>query len=304
MPDASILNLTSSAESIAPSAEPVLFATTKVQTFLGQTPLTGASGFFFARDERLYLVTNRHVFQDEAAGHAPDRVEIEIHTDPRDLTRITVFSIPLYADGLALWNGALDSGGVVDVAVIEIERGKLPASSVIRAFNPGHLQSRGEHFGLGSALIVVGFPLGFHDTIHHLAVARSATIASAYGVRFQQRGCFLTDARTHSGSSGAPVLRRRVPSEYSADVKRSEGTGGAGESRNSSDEGQANQGTDSDMDWQLLGVHSTRMDIGPRDHTTDESLGLNCVWYADALMVLTLPKTEDAPLASGAVDRA
>ncbi|GAA6141617.1 serine protease [Hydrogenophaga sp. 5NK40-0174] len=264
MLDASSPNPSFTADGVVPSAEPVLFATTKVQTFLGQAPLTGASGFFFARDDRLYLVTNRHVFQDEAVGHAPDRVEIEIHTDPQDLTQIAVFSIPLYAGGLALWNGALDSGGVVDIAVVEIERGKLPVGSVIRAFSPSHLQSRGEDFGLGSALIVVGFPLGFHDTIHHLAVARSATIASAFGVRFQQRGCFLTDARTHSGSSGAPVLRRRTLKESS-------------------------DASDWETDWQLLGIHSTRMDMGPRDHTSDESLGLNCVWYADALMALTLP---------------
>ena len=40
---------------------------------------------------------------------------------------------------------------------------------------------------VGDALVIVGFPLGFHDTVHHLPVVRSASIASAFGVRFQQR---------------------------------------------------------------------------------------------------------------------
>jgi len=41
------------------------------------------------------------------------------------------------------------------------------------------------------------------------------------------------------------------------------------------------------MPWKLLGVHSTRMDIISRDQRVDESLGLNCAWYADILLTLT-----------------
>jgi hypothetical protein len=78
-------------------------------------------------------------------------------------------------------------------------------------------------------------------------------------VRFQQQGWFLTDARTHRGSSGAPVVRRRTQ----PDMQR-----GA-------------------LPWQLLGVHSTRMDMSTRDKDEDESLGLNCAWYADVLLALT-----------------
>lgn len=242
-------------------AEPVLFATTRVRTFEGAFLKSSASGFFFARNEKLFLVTNRHVLVDTDSGHFPTRIEIELHTDRVDLTRHAVFSIPLYRNGLSLWKEAVDTGGMVDVAVIEIETGRLPAGTVVNAFGPGNLECRGEQVMLGDPLTVIGFPLGFHDTIHHLAVARSASIASAYGVRFQQKGCFLTDARTHSGSSGAPVLRRRTAHGQDTSV----------------------------MDWQLLGVHSTRMDMRTRDQSMDESLGLNSVWYADVLMALTQP---------------
>ena len=38
--------------------------------------------------------------------------------------------------------------------------------------------------------------------------------------------------------------------------------------------------------WSLLGVHSSRMDMATRDAAQDESLGLNCAWYADVLMTL------------------
>lgn len=241
------------------AVEAVLLTTTRLNTYHGARPLSGASGFFFRRDERLFLVTNRHVLADEPSDHFPDRIEIELHTDAHDLTRYAVFSIPLYGNGLGLWRQAIDSAGTVDVAVIEIEAGRLPESTVLQAFDAAHLDSRGEDVTVGDALTVIGFPLGFHDTVHHLAVARSASIASAYGVRFQQQGYFLTDARTHRGSSGSPVLRRR----------------------------NGYRGDRSPLPWQLLGVHSTRMDMRPRDLAEDESLGLNCVWYADVLMALT-----------------
>jgi hypothetical protein len=75
-------------------------------------------------------------------------------------------------------------------------------------------------------------------------------------VRFQGLGYFLTDARTHRGTSGAPVVMRS-PS------------------------------TDTQLPWKLLGVHSASMDMGDRDLKLDESLGLNCAWYADILLTLT-----------------
>ena len=37
--------------------EPLLLTTARVSTFDGQRPLTGASGFFFEREGRLFLVT-------------------------------------------------------------------------------------------------------------------------------------------------------------------------------------------------------------------------------------------------------
>lgn len=239
--------------------DPLLLSTTHIATFAGSRHLTGASGFFFRHGQRLFLVSNRHVFADAASSHFPDRIEIVLHTHAQDLTQHAVISLPLYRKSLGQWRQATDSGGDVDVAAMEIPAACLPADVLLNAFDETHLEARGETVAIGDALTIVGFPLGFHDTIHHLAVARSASIASAYGVRFQRQGCFLTDARTHRGSSGSPVLRRRLQGSAAA----------------------------SPLCWQLLGVHSTRMDMRTRDHAQDESLGLNCAWYADVLVTLT-----------------
>jgi hypothetical protein len=233
------------------------FGVTRVLTFAGGTGLTGASGFFFESDGRLFLVTSRHVLFDAPSGHAPDRIEIEVHTDRQDLTQMSTLSILLHLGGVPVWRQARDSGGEIDVAALELDLDAMPAHAVVDAFGPRHLSLEFGQFEVGDPLAIPGFPLGFFDTVHHLPVVRQASIASHFGVRFQGKGFFLTDGRMHRGGSGSPVLAH---------------LGGK---------------PDGAPRWRLLGVHSSRMDMATRDEHQDESLGLNCAWYADVLSTLT-----------------
>ena len=239
----------------------LLLAVTRIATFDGDRALTHASGFFFQRGQRLFLVTSRHVLVDAPSAHHPSRIEIELHTDAGDLGRSTGFNVPLFRDGRSLWRQGRDTSGEIDVAMIELERAALPAGVLLQAFTPAHLLRAPGQVEVGSSVLVVGFPLGFHDTLHHLPVVRQAVVASAFGLRFQGQGYFLTDARTHRGTSGAPVVLRA----------RGAGIGRAA------------------LPWRLLGVHSARLDMADRDLVQDESLGLNCAWYADILMTLSEP---------------
>ena len=95
--------------------ESLLLAVTRVSTMLGAKQLTNATGFFFEREGRLYLVTNRHVVHDEAGKHFPDRIEIELHVDAENIGRTVQFSIPLYRDGKSLWLEGLDSAEVCEL---------------------------------------------------------------------------------------------------------------------------------------------------------------------------------------------
>jgi hypothetical protein len=209
----------------------------------------------------LFLVTSRHVLHDEPSMHVPDRIEIELHVDEANLTQSTAFSMLLYQHGKRVWRQAGNGGEEFDIGAIEIDRAALPDSTVLRAFTPEHLQTSFDEVEVGSPLLIVGFPLGVQDTLHHLPVARQAVIASSFGLRFQGQSFFLTDARTHRGMSGAPVVMRWPDPAID---------------RN-------------DLPWKLLGVHSARLDMVPRDQAQDESLGLNCAWYATGLQTLTAP---------------
>jgi hypothetical protein len=239
--------------------ESILLSAAPVATLDGKRRLTNASGFFFQRGERLFLVTSRHVMIDEPSKHFPDRIEIELHTDPENIAETTGFSIPLYRDGKSIWRQGEDSAGGIDVAAIEIDRTALPETAVYRCFTPEHLLAPDESVEIGTPALILGFPLGFYDQLHRIAVVRQAVVASSFGLRFQGEGYFLTDARTHRGSSGAPVILR-IPDP---DAARRE------------------------LPWMLLGVHSARLDVGTRELDEDEALGLNCAWYADILLTLT-----------------
>ena len=242
-------------QAAASPVDALLLATARVTTYAGTSVLTNAGGFFFRRGHQLFLVSSRHVFADAASCHRPDRLEVGVHTDPLDLARCTVVALSLYRRDVRQWREADDTQ--VDIAALEIPADSLPAGAEVQAFDDTHLETRGERIATGDALTITGFAPGAHDTVHHLPVARSASLASAYGVRFQGRGCFLTDARTHCGSSGSPVLRRRLD----------DGARGAS--------------------WQLIGVHSTRMDLCAHEPGDEPSPGLNGAWYADVLPALT-----------------
>jgi S1-C subfamily serine protease len=241
--------------------ESLPLAVTRISTMLGEQSLTNATGFFFERDGRLFVVTNRHVVHDEPSGHHPDRIEIELHVNTSNLGETVQFSIPLYKDGKSLWREGLDSAGAIDVVALLLEREALPKTLLMHAFTPANLVKKLDQVEMGGPVLIVGFPLGVHDTLHRLPVARQSVIASAFGIRFQGEGYFLTDARMHRGTSGAPVVAR---------------TSATGDGRSA-------------FPWMLLGVHASRLDVKDRDASQDESLDLNCAWYADILMTLTQP---------------
>ena len=239
--------------------DPLLRTAVRVLTFEQKRPLSNACGFFFERDERLFLITSRHVLVDEPTEHYPNRLEIELHIDPDNLGRSTGFSIPLYRNGKSAWRQGIDTAGEIDVAAIEIERTAMPESTVYRAFSPDHLHRPSDAVEAGTPLLIVEYPVGFHDALHHMPVVRHAIVASSFGLGFQGQGYFLTDARTHRGTSGSPVVMRVAESNPKL----------------------------GDLPWMPLGVHSARIDPGSRDLLLDEALGLNCAWYANIVMTLT-----------------
>ncbi len=229
----------------------------KILTFAGGQPLTNATGVFYLHDDFLYLVTARHVVINVAAHHHPDRLQVSLHTDADNLRQRADLSLPLYLDGIPQWYEHPKYLGAADVVAVAINDPHALSSHFVDTFCRADILEMSAGLPLGQDVLILGFPLGFHDTLHNLPIVRSATIASSFSHPFKGEPYFLTDARLHRGMSGSPVIVK-FP-------RRSEtvGNGEAG--------------------WRLLGFHSSALDVSDRDPNQDERLGLNMTWYASLI---------------------
>ncbi len=106
--------------------------------------------------------------------HRPVRVEFGLHAAGTDLTQHHRVSLPLYENGKSVWRQAGDSGGDVDVAALQIPAMAMPRGAQFSAFGVRHIQVQMHAVCLGQPLLLVGFPMGFHDTLHHLPVGGGA----------------------------------------------------------------------------------------------------------------------------------
>lgn len=229
----------------------------KVQTFAAGERLTNATGFFYLHDHFLYLITARHVVINRLSNHRPDSVQVSLHTNAANLRERADLSIPLYADGVPQWWQHPQYGDRVDMVAISINDPQVLSSHFVATFSSLDVMNAENAVPLGQDVLIVGFPLGFHDTLHNLPVVRRATIASSFSHPFKGEPYFLTDARLHRGSSGSPVIAQ-FPRELENAGPR-------------------------EPAWRLLGMHSSALDVSDRDPTQDDRLGLNTAWYASLI---------------------
>ena len=204
----------------------LLLVATRVFTFVQQQLLTNASGFFFERDGRLFLVTSRHVVIDEANRHTPDRLEIELHVDPNDLAKSHVLD-----SVVSRWRRRVAPGrgrGRSDRCRRGRDRARRPAR--VRGLSRFHAATSVQRERADQRRnVAAGRRLPARLSRHAAPHAGRAPCGDRIVVRmrFQGQGCFLTDARTHRGTSGAPVVMRM-----------------------------SSPSTPDDLPWKLLGVHS------------------------------------------------
>jgi hypothetical protein len=229
----------------------------KVQTFVNGQPLTNATGCFYMHEDFLYLITARHVVINETVEHHPDYLQVSLHSDESDLQQRADLWIPLYVDGVPQWYQHPRYGGGVDIVAVAINDPYVLSRNFLVTFCRDDILNMDQVMPLGQDVLILGFPLGFHDTLHNLPIVRSATIASSFSHPFKGEPYFLTDARLHRGMSGAPVIVKAP--------------------------GRAGSVPDREPGWWLLGIHSSSLDVSDRDPIQDERLALNSAWYASLI---------------------
>lgn len=166
------------------------------------------------------------------------------------------------AKGAPLWYEHPTRREAVDVIVLPLETEAVTKRFYVKAFTPDNHVPGDVRILLGHDVLVLGYPLGFHDRRHNLPIVRSATLASVYPVPFEGEQFLLIDSRLHHGTSGSPVITKE------ADILT-----------------HANGGTmfTGQLVSFLVGIHSASLDLKDRDPKKDDPLGLNAVWFASLI---------------------
>jgi len=257
-----IVSNDSASQYAMPVVEEMLLHVVKVWTMVAGRCLTNATGFFYQQDGYLYLVTAQHVVHNPSAGHHPDSLHVSLHVDDRNLQNINELSIPLYVGGVRQWYQCTACEDA-DIVAVAINEPYVLSRHVVRPFLRQDILCQSTPLALGQDALILGFPLGFHDTVHHLPIVRRASIASSFPHPFKGQPYFLTDGRLHRGMSGSPIIAR-----IRDDLKP--------------------ENSDRSV-WRLLGIHTSSLDVSDRDPSQDERLALNKSWYA-TLIPEMLPK--------------
>jgi len=212
--------------------DPLSFKVTLVGTYsTGKAPKPSncqvGTGFFFRKDDEKYLITNRHVVIDETQQNFPDFLIIEVHTDKSSLPKTRSIEIPLYNGNKKVWKEHPDNLLIaepdekIDVIALRLSD-YLQEQDWIDFFTKNDLPDENFLLNLGDSCIIIGYPKGFHDETNYLPIARSGSIASNWGIFFNNRKCFLVDSKLHPGTSGSPVV---IPSATSRTDKKGPGIG-------------------------------------------------------------------------------
>jgi S1-C subfamily serine protease len=158
-----------------------------------------------ARNFKLFLVTNRHVFEGEPAAFLRFNPE---NGEPAREYQVTL----LDASGTPTWFAHDDKA--IDIAVLSIN-GQLLQKQGIR-FNlfdsDRHTAVRDRAISLGisegDGVFVLGFPLGLVGEGRNFVIVRQGSIARIRDCLDGKSNEFLIDCSIFPGNSGGPVVTR------------------------------------------------------------------------------------------------
>jgi S1-C subfamily serine protease len=228
---------------------PIVTTVAYIQQLKSNSIIGTATGFFYSRNNRLFLVTNRHVVRDEQSGTIPDTLRLLLHRDPNNISNNGTYDITLYSSDTPLWKD-YPTHQVADVALLELDANAIQSQFFVKAWSASA-------FLPGEDVFIIGYPRGFFDPQHNLPVFRNAMIASVYGVPFRGDPCFLTDANLHPGTSGSPVITKPKSRWVDSDGNTHMVTGNP---------------------YYIVGIHSGTYSVTLSDGT-HEPLGLGVAWY-------------------------
>ncbi len=186
--------------------ESIFLTTTIIQRLKNNNRIGTATGFFYTKENRIFLVTNKHViygneFALKESLPEVSQLEIMLHSNRNNLTQNEKVIINLFEGEKKLWLEHLQSD--VDVICIPINLDRQKYFYVTVADNL--INSDNIKIGF-EKIFVMGYPLGWYDSVFNLPITRIGHLSSPFGIPFRGRPFLLGDVETHKGMSGSPVF--------------------------------------------------------------------------------------------------
>jgi len=151
----------------------------------------------------LFLLTNRHVFQDASVLYA--------RFDQKDVGQTKRFSILLKDKNGTKWFAHKDPQ--VDIAMLAINPKMLDENNIDWGFIDEESVAYPENFNdigiaLGDSVFLAGFPMGLSGLKNNYAIVRSGILARIDEEIIESEKAILIDATVFPGNSGGPVFLR------------------------------------------------------------------------------------------------
>jgi len=152
------------------------------------------------RRYRIFLVTNRHVFEGK------DEVFLRFNKRGGGTTR---FAVNLVVSGQPIW--LAHRSKKVDLAMLTVNPKTLDRHNVDWVFFNEEMFAYQRSFQkigieLGDAVFVLGFPLGLSGRLQNFPIVRQGVISRCDKEILSSEKAFIVDASIFPGNSGGPVL--------------------------------------------------------------------------------------------------
>lgn len=204
-----------------PNIDPFHLATVFIEMFNDKARIGSATGFFYSEDDKLYLITNKHViygdkFQQVDSKPICNMFNLLLHINANDLRQNEELKLKLSDGGKPAWFESPDTRIDIVVIPLEIDRKKY----VIFPVDKSLLDCRGLLINF-EKIFVMGYPFGWFDRINNLPITRIGHLSSPFMIPFNGNPIMLGDVETHKGMSGGPVFMELHSYMTSIDGKRS-----------------------------------------------------------------------------------
>ncbi|MYM30673.1 hypothetical protein GTP58_20275 [Duganella sp. CY15W] len=172
----------------------------------------GATGFLFREDEKVFLVSNYHVFSGlnaetnvvlHSTGLVPSKVRAHFLLDDSEMS-LDIIECQLLTEDRRMWQEH-PSGGMVDVAALEITppigHAHFGMDEIVEAPGLGD-----DFFRVNQEVSVIGFPAGVRVNARLPVWKRSVIASEPFSPLAGNPNRLLIDTASRPGMSGSPVL--------------------------------------------------------------------------------------------------